>query len=125
MSLSLHRLLPLFDRERQADRAVVLATVARKKLRADTSGKYFWAEFGDQGVIDLLYDSPTERQAVMYTLFNPARPAGVISDATLFDALSSARTQVGNSMVAGAGFANYRLRLSLAGKGRDHQGPGH
>jgi xanthine/CO dehydrogenase XdhC/CoxF family maturation factor len=29
MSLSLHRLLPLFDRERRADRAVVLATVAR------------------------------------------------------------------------------------------------
>jgi hypothetical protein len=29
------------------------------------------------------------------------------------------------SVVAGAGFANYRLRLSLAGKGREHQARDH
>jgi DNA-binding transcriptional MocR family regulator len=96
------------------------------KLRADASGQYFWAEFDDQGLIDLLYDSPAERHAVTRALFDPAIPGGVISDATLFAALNSARRlEVGNSMVAGARFVNYRRRLSLAGKGRGHRGRNH
>jgi hypothetical protein len=60
-------------------------------LRADASGKCFWAEFDDEGLIDLLYDSPAERHAVTRALFDPAIPGGVISDATLFAALNSVR----------------------------------
>jgi hypothetical protein len=79
-------------------------------LEPDSSGQYLWAQF-DSDMVSLLYDSPADRAA---------------ADRADFEALAnSMNSNESVLMVAGAGFANYRLRLSLAGKGRDHQGPDH